>query len=50
MIPVRFPTRRHGPVLRAAIAAHRFTETHPITAWVALVGFTGVCMYIGGTP
>lgn len=47
-VPVRFPTRRHGPVLRAAIAAHRFTESHPIAAWLVAVAATGALMFIGG--
>lgn len=46
MIPVRFPTRRHGPVLRACIAAFRFYERHQWTTALIVLGVAAVVMLV----
>lgn len=47
MIPVRFPTRRHGPVLRACIAAFRFYERHQWTTALIVLAVAFICMLVG---
>lgn len=44
----RFPTRRPSLAHRVVTAAHRFTESHPIAAWLVVVAFAGVVMVFGG--
>jgi hypothetical protein len=46
MIPVRFPTRRHGPVLRAIIGAFHFYERHQWTTAVIVLGVAVLCMLV----
>lgn len=42
----KFPTRRHGPVLRAIIAAFRFYEHHQWTTALIVLGVAFVCMLV----
>lgn len=46
MTPQRFPTRRHGPVLRAIIGAFHFYERHSMTALFIVVGVAGVILLV----
>lgn len=44
MKPVTFPTRRHGPVLRAAIGALHFYERHSFAALWIVLAIAGLVM------
>lgn len=44
MTPVRFPTRRHGPILRRAIAAFEFYERYSVPALGILLTAAGLAM------
>lgn len=46
MKPVRFPTRRHGPVLRSMIRFADFLGSGSLSALATSVGLAGLIMYL----
>lgn len=42
----RFPTRRHGPVLRTVIRAFHFYEQHQWKTALIVLGVAFICMLV----
>jgi uncharacterized membrane protein YfcA len=43
----RFPTRRHGPVLRTVIRAFHFYEQHQWKTALIVLAVAFICMLVG---